>query len=216
MRTWSIVSIAGLMLAVVLSCEQSPTPVNAKDEPGSKVASAAAQAVVVDLDAVAKALGVDEAMTQQLKAFSANINDQLEKIGQQLKTEIETKQEAVGKTPTDEQKQELATMANDANRKFNNAQQEGRMRIDQAKMQLAMQFRQQVADVAKEIAQKRGAVQVVAAGGQVLWFDAQNDITGEVIDVLRKKQAELREKAASEPQQPAGSGSQPAGTGSGN
>ena len=196
MRTWSLISAAGLMLAVVLSCEQSPTPANAKAEPGATVASAAPETVVVDLDAVAKALGVDEAMAKQLKAFTENVNQQVGKIGQKLKADVAAKQEALGEEPTDEQRKELATLANEANRKFVSAQQEGRLRVTQARGQLVNQFREQVATVAKGIAEQRGATTVVSAGAQVLWFDPATDITGDVIDALRKKQAEARAKAA--------------------
>jgi len=201
MRSFGLIAAAPLVFIAVSGCNQSPAPAqaDAADKGATSAAPLAPGTVVVDLDAVAKALDMDDAMAAQLRQFSQGISNQVSEYAKQLQADIDAKQAEFGEEASDDQKKELIELAQEARRKFATAQQQGRMSIGQARNRLLSQFRAQVGKIAGEIALDRGATRVVSASALVLWYDPGTDITGEVIDRIRQMRAQAKANPAPAP-----------------
>ena len=161
-----------------------------------------AQAVdvaVMDLQAVAKALGRDDDFKQQLESAGKQLGEQLTQVSSALQNKLREEQAKLGENPTDEARGQLRKMAAEAQRKFQRSQNQARQKARQFQLQLATQFRKDVQPIATEIARARGA-SVVMLANSLMWFEPAIDITADVIGKMRamgssKPAAEEKKKA---------------------
>lgn len=140
---------------------------------------------VVDLDAVAKALGKDQTLTKQLQDVNNDINQQLTKIGQSYQQQLKDASDKAGPKPSDQDKKNLQAMQNDAQQKFAAYQQAGANKLRETQAKLADDFRNEVKPFAERFARQKGAGVVMVSTGMILWMDNQLDITGDVITAMR-------------------------------
>lgn len=190
-RSWISYSLLALLCAAsvcLTGCNEKGNPV-----------------AVVDLDAVAKALGKDQAITKQLQQNNAQITDQLNKIGQNFQQQLKDAADKAGPEPSDDQQKQLAAMRNDAQQKFAAIRQAGVNRLREAQLKLAEDFRNEVKPVAERFARQRGASVVLVSTGMILWMDNQVDITADVIGAMRSAPTSSAAPASA----PAPSGDQP-------
>ena len=150
--------------------------------------------LVVDLTAVARALGKDDEMSSMLDQARKQLNDQLLQIGVDLEQQVQDKKTALaeaneGKTST-EQDQELADFTRKANLQLQQTREVARQKAVSFRDKLVIDFRKEVMDVAAEIARERGAVRVTVAGAHLLWHESTIDITDEVIGAMRAAASE--------------------------
>lgn len=144
--------------------------------------------LVVDLAAVARALGRDDVMTQKLDQARNTLNTQLLKIGEDLEQQLKQKKDELEKASKKDKpagEKELGEMTRKANAQLKQTQQLARQKASTFRDKLIQDFREEVMDAAGGIAENRGASSVVAAGAHLLWYDSRNDITDEVIGVMR-------------------------------
>ena len=140
---------------------------------------------VVDLNAVAKAIGRDEAINARMESARVDLNQQLTQIAGDLEQQLKDEQEKVGAAPKPDEQQQLQEMAVRAQRQLAEKQQLAQQKATQFQLELVNEFRQQLAPVAEKVAKIRGADVVVVLDDSVLWFDSGVDITDEVIADLR-------------------------------
>jgi len=146
-----------------------------------------AQAVdvaVLDLQAVAKALGRDDAFKQELESAGKQLGEQLNKVSTNLQSQLRDEQAKLGENPSDEARSKLRQMAVEAQRKFKQSQLQARQQARQLQLQLATKFRADVQPIATEIARSKGAA-VVLMANSLMWFEPAIDITAEVIGKMR-------------------------------
>lgn len=145
---------------------------------------------VIDMAAVAKALGRDEVAKQQLEAANQQLRQQLTDVSAGLQEKLREEQSKLGEAPTPEDQQKLKRLAAEAQRQLQQSQAVARQRSVQFQNQLAGKFRAEVQPVAAEVASRHGASTVLMAN-TLLWFEPAVDITGAVIDALRAKGASM-------------------------
>lgn len=141
--------------------------------------------VVVDLNAVAKALGRDEVMKQEVGAAEKQLRDQLQEIADDLKQQVRVEQQKLNTESQQEEIQRVEQLALQAQQAFKAQQIAAQQKASQYREQLLQAFRSEVKAVAEPIARQRGARLVKFVGADVLWFDPGIDITGDVISGLR-------------------------------
>jgi Skp family chaperone for outer membrane proteins len=146
------------------------------------------QPLVVDLNAVARALGRDELMQQKLDGAYRQLNDQLSEIGSKLEKQLADRKAAL-KPDADEKQEDFDKLALQANRQLRQTQQLARQKGALYGARLVNEFRQEVLGVAKGIAEQRGAASIVVANNELLWHSSSIDITDEVIGALRARSA---------------------------
>jgi Skp family chaperone for outer membrane proteins len=151
---------------------------------------------VIDLDAVGRALGRDEVIAQQINQANQQLTSQLGQVAQDLQQQLEEereKYEVVG----DEARAELDQKTAVANQRLQQTQRLAQQRAQEFRTAVINEFRNEVQPYASEIARERGAVAVVTVATPMLWFDAEVDITDEVIAAMRKAGLERTGEASS-------------------
>lgn len=147
--------------------------------------TAPTNAAVVDLDAVAKAIGKDEEISEQIDAAVQQINERLVEAAQQMQQQLQEEREALGDDPDEEQVARLRQMALQARQNVQNNRTLAELRRDEVRKELIQQFREEARPVAERVAKERGANVVLLANDNVLWYEAAADITGAVITEMR-------------------------------
>lgn len=150
---------------------------------------------IIDLDSVARALGRDDVIAQQINQANQQLSSQLGKVAENLKEQLS---EERGKYPVmgDEAKKDLQAKTAEANQKLQQTQRLAQQKSAQFRTAVINAFREEVQPYASEIAKKRGAVAVITVATPMLWFDSKADITGEVIAAMRKAGLERTAKPA--------------------
>ena len=148
----------------------------------------AADVAVLDLQAVAKALGRDDDFKLQLESAGKQLGEQLSQVSTVLQQQLREEQAKLGDDPSDEDRVKLRQMAVEAQRKIQQSQQQARLKARQFQLQLATRFRQDVQPVAAEVARAKGA-SVVMLSNSLMWFEPAVDITAEVIGKMRAMQS---------------------------
>lgn len=164
--------------------------------------------LVVDLAAVARAMGKDDEMSAMLDQARQVLNEQLIQIGGDLEQQVQDKKtelekSAKGKTG-DDQQQELVEFTRKANLQLQQTREVARQKAVTFRDKLVQEFRKEVMDVAIDIARDKGAVSVSIAGNHLLWHDSSIDITDEVIGTLRAAMPKQNREATTEAEVEAG------------
>jgi Skp family chaperone for outer membrane proteins len=164
--------------------------------PGSSTIARTGSVAVVDVDAVAKQLGVDAAVERQIKDAETSLNSQLGALQASLRKQYEDKSKEL-LAPQDNlalphadpmaAKQQLAEFEKRLNQQLLQAQQTARNNFSVYRSNLLQSFRNEVAPVAKKIAKEHGCGVVLTKNEAVLLaFDESHDITSAVVEELRK------------------------------
>ncbi len=148
--------------------------------------------LVVDLDAVAKATGRQEVMQKELEFANVRLTEQLKLVASQLEEAVSDEKDKLGKSPSKEQKQQLEALALQAQQQLANSKNLAVQQSSEIRSDLILKFRQEVAQIAREVAKKSGSKLVVVSGYETLWFDPAADITDEVISVMRARGSSSR------------------------
>jgi Skp family chaperone for outer membrane proteins len=140
---------------------------------------------IIDLDAVARALGRDEVIAQQVNQANQQLTSQLQEIAQSLQAEIDQEREAL-QVVSDEQEAELARKAQEANQRLAQTRQLAQQRAQEFRQAVINNFRNEVQPYAEEVATKRGAKAILTVAAPMIWYDNKVDITGDVIAKMRE------------------------------
>lgn len=143
-----------------------------------------AAVAIIDLDAVARALGRDDVIAQQINIANQQLAGQLGQVATNLQQQVQARRDeydVIG----DEAEQELQQLTAVANQRLQQTQQLAQQRSAQFRQAVINSFRNEVTPYAQKIATERGAVAVVTVATPMLWFDANADITDEVIAAMR-------------------------------
>jgi Skp family chaperone for outer membrane proteins len=143
--------------------------------------------VVVDVVAVAKALGRDDTFRSQMQAVNQKLNEQLQAIQRNLQEQVDAKKAEFGEELTEEQTQQLRRLTQAANQRLAQARFVAQQRQAQVSGALGNQFRDEIKPIAEKIAADVGASVAVMNTNNLLWYSTEADITGMVIDQLRAK-----------------------------
>ena len=147
------------------------------------------QAVVIDLDAVARALGEDALISRKVEKNRETLEAELKKIAKSLQDEIDKKKtEVAGLKDKKERKkaeQALQQLTLESARKLKQSRQLAEQKAAQYRLQQFQAFREKVKQAVGPVARKHHALMVKLVTADTLWHDPAIDITGEVIDALR-------------------------------
>lgn len=137
---------------------------------------------VLDLDEVARLLGQDVHISQTFEADKRLLTGQVESLRSQLQQELETKKNAVGETPSQEDTQSIIAYARAANSQIDSATTAAAQELARRRDAQVGAFRSSVRPIAASVAQMRGFTLVVPKNEAIyLSFDPSIDITQEVV-----------------------------------
>jgi Skp family chaperone for outer membrane proteins len=143
---------------------------------------------VVDLDRVAKELGRDVQMANDLKSSQTALLNELATIQKDANEELKKMQTELGEDAPAEELQKLKQTADIAQQRFNQLQKTADVKLGQRRDFLVASFRQQARPIVYQVAKDHGAKAVVTE--TVLYtFDETIDITDAVIAKMRSTPA---------------------------
>ncbi|MEJ2139687.1 MAG: OmpH family outer membrane protein [Gammaproteobacteria bacterium] len=140
---------------------------------------------IMDLSAIAKATGQDEAIRQDAETARAELSAQLQQLATNLEQQLAAEREKVGISPSEADQQRLQEMTMQARQQISNAQMQAQSQASLMEQELVTAFRDKLTPLAEEIAKAKGASAVLAADSYLFWFDPTIDITDEVIAAWR-------------------------------
>lgn len=139
---------------------------------------------VIDLDQVARALGRDDVIAQQINQATQQLSAQLTEVARTLQQELEEERgryEVIG----DEAEKELEEKTAAANLRLQQTQALAQQRAAEFRQSVINNFRAEVQPYASEAAKSRGAKAVITVATPMIWFDSRVDITEDVIAKMR-------------------------------
>ncbi|MEE4299996.1 MAG: OmpH family outer membrane protein [Pseudomonadales bacterium] len=170
---------------------------------------------IIDLDAVARALGRDDVIAQQINQANQQLAGELGQVATNLQQQVQARRDAF-EVIGDEAEQELQQLTAAANQRLQQTQQLAQQRSAQFRQAVINSFRSEVTPYAQQIASERGAVAVLTVATPMLWFDSDADITDEVIAEMRRAGLEQASRPATmSTSEPASSAPQGEGEGDG-
>lgn len=179
-----------VLLAAVLAGCIPPTQSN----------KASGGVAVVDLEAVAKRLGRDVSIAEELKSSGNSLGLQLTSVQKELQAAFEKKKQEIGSSPTQTELQGLEELERNLNVQFQQKQQEAQQELNAKRNALVVRFREEVKPIAMRIAQGRGCSTVLVKNDNVI-LDSSNayEITDEVIGEMVRMHGGSSAAAAAEP-----------------
>ena len=174
------------MFAVVVVAGCNPT-MNRVDNNVDAESEPVVNTVIVDLDAVSKASGQDEIISEKMKAVNADLTLQLGDIVTSFNKQLADQKKKFGVDISIEEQQKLQEMLIKANQLLAQKQTEANLKAQQYKEGLIKKWRDKIQPLVKAIADKKHATVVLVKSSSVMWFDSAIDITDEMIASLREK-----------------------------
>lgn len=140
---------------------------------------------VVDLDAVAKAVGRHDSMNAELEAATQQLNQVLQQAAANIQAEYAAEKKRLGDELTDQGKARLAQLAARAQQVVARNKIVAQNARANVRATLINKFREHVRPLTERVARDRGANVVLIANQNVVWHDSAIDITGAVIDAYK-------------------------------
>ncbi len=163
---------------------------------GAKAGSVA----IVDLDEIARRLGRDLQMNEQVAQREQAYNEQLVSIQSQIREQLAARSEALGETPTEAQKQELEKIPQQLAGELTQARHKARADVLHFRRRLVDHLREELKPVARQAAAERGLTIVMTKNDSVVFDVAPEcDVTEAVIAKLQATATASRPAAETEP-----------------
>jgi len=177
--------------------------------------------LLVDLDAVARAMGWDQRIQLAVEQATEDLNGQLLKAAQEMDADLKKQQAELGGNPTPDQQARLRQLKLLVDQKIQSNKVIAQNARDRVRNEQILLFRNEVKPISGRVAKKHGAEVVLRTNDEVIWYDAAVDITGEIISEMRSQSHSVSGAASgtssevnetNRPPQPAATADQPAGT----
>lgn len=145
----------------------------------ASVASAQSGGVaVLDIDAVARQLGVEEKVRVDLIGMQNSLNQELQKTQGALQNQMMGVERAAGQNPTEEQRRQIVATNQQLNSEFNRLKSQAQNTLAQERVRLINEFRIQLEPIALKAAKAKGMdVVLMKVTPPVFAYTAAVDIT---------------------------------------
>jgi Skp family chaperone for outer membrane proteins len=150
---------------------------------------------VVDLDAVAKAIGKDLAMSAEAEQKVAQLNQELAQLQEAMNRHLAGKREELGDDLTDAQKRQLLLAKAKLESTYRDKKAIAERKFARYKQELVGQFREETKPILREVAARRGLSIVIPKNEALLLTVASEvDLTDDVVLEIRKLQPPSNEE----------------------
>lgn len=166
---------------------------------------------ILDIDAVAKELGVEEQVRVTLVSMQESLNAELQKAQSTLQAQMNGVEQAAGENPTDEKKQEVLATNQQLNAEFNRLKMQAEQNLVQERVRLINDFRIKLEPVALEVAKGKGYDVVLMKVTPPLFASAPEvDITADTAKLAKSKGMQVQVTPAAAAPAPAAAPTAPA------
>lgn len=171
----SMVVLGGL-LVLSAGCGLKPS-----DQTAAKAAKSVGGVGVVDLDMVAKRLGRDIEMSNDVQERLTSLNNKLSTLRDSLRRLYDEKKDRFGESPTEEQEKELLATRDRMDQQLLELKRKSEIELANFRQALVDQFREQAKPVLRDVAAARGlSIVIPKNNGLLLTIDPAVEITDEV------------------------------------
>jgi Skp family chaperone for outer membrane proteins len=133
---------------------------------------------VLDIDAVARELGIEEKVRVDLVSMQNSLNMELQKTQAALQNQMLGVERAAGQNPTEEQRRQIVATNQQLNSEFNRLKAQAQNTLAQERVRLINEFRIQLEPYALEAAKAKGLhVVLMKVTPPVFTYAAEVDIT---------------------------------------
>lgn len=133
---------------------------------------------VLDIDAVARELGVEENVQRELASLQKGLARDLQKSQAQLQSEMNGVETAAGENPSEAQLRQIRATSQQLNSEFNRLKQQAERTLAQERVRLINEFRTRLEPIAREAAaEKELDVILMKVTPPVFTFAPEVDIT---------------------------------------
>lgn len=165
-----LMALVVVAAAVAAGCDRAPVNVG-----------------VIDVAAVARALGRDDVMTAQVTEVNRSLQAQLLQRSELIRAQLQTQRDALGEDASEEAMGQFEETLREANEEFDKIQRTAVVRSRQVRDALVTKFRREVTQVAQEVASTKGLRAIFSSDATLLWYEPALDITDEVIAEMRAR-----------------------------
>lgn len=156
---------------------------------------------VLDIDAVARALGVEEKVRVDLVSMQNNLNAELQKTQTALQNQMAAFERSKGENPDDAEKREIVATNQQLNSEFNRLKGQAQNTLAQERVRLINEFRIQLEPIALKAAKAKGLdVVLMKVTPPVFTYGSEVDITEDTAKLA--EEAGMRVEIPEEPETP--------------
>lgn len=158
---------------------------------------------VLDIDAVARELGVEEKVRVDLLNMQNSLNQELQKTQSALQNQMTGVERAAGQNPTEEQRRQIVATNQQLNSEFNRLKGQAQNTLASERVRLINEFRIKLEPIALEAAKAKNLdVVLMKVTPPVFAFASAVDITEETTKLAREAGMEVDIAAAAEQARP--------------
>ena len=133
---------------------------------------------ILDIDAVARNLGVEEKVRVDLVSMQNNLNAELQKTQQTLQSQMAGVEQSAGENPTEEQRRQILATNQQLNAEFNRLKQQAQQQLANERVRLINEFRIKLEPIALDAAREKGLeVVLMKVTPPVFAYGPEVDIT---------------------------------------
>lgn len=153
---------------------------------------------VLDIDAVARQLGVEEKVRVDLLNMQNSLNQELQKTQSALQNQMMGVERAAGQNPSEEQRRQIVATNQQLNSEFNRLKAQAQNTLAQERVRLINEFRIQLEPIALKAAKEKGLhVVLMKVTPPVFTYATEVDITEATAKLA--EEAGMRVEAAAAP-----------------
>jgi len=111
---------------------------------------------ILDIDAVARNLGVEEKVRVDLVSMQNTLNTELQKTQQTLQSQMAGVEQSAGENPTEEQRRQIMATNQQLNAEFNRLKTQAQQQLASERVRLINEFRIKLEPIALDAARAKG------------------------------------------------------------
>lgn len=147
---------------------------------------------ILDIDAVARELGVEEKVRVDLLGMQNALNQELQKTQGALQNQMTGVERAAGQNPTEEQRRQIVATNQQLNSEFNRLKTQAQNTLASERVRLINEFRIKLEPIALEAAKSKNLdVVLMKVTPPVFAFSNAVDITEKTTELARKAGMEV-------------------------
>ncbi|MDF1849910.1 MAG: OmpH family outer membrane protein [Verrucomicrobiales bacterium] len=155
---------------------------------------------ILDIDAVARQLGIEEQVRVELAALQKRLAQDLQKTQAQLQTEMNGVQRAAGENPSEQQLRQIRATSQQLNSEFARLKTQAEQSLAQERVRMINEFRIKLEPIAKDAAAERGLdVVIMKVTPPVFTFSSNVDITEATYKLAVEAGMQVKPAATSAP-----------------
>jgi Skp family chaperone for outer membrane proteins len=168
---------------------------------------------VLDIDEVAKQLGVEEKVRVDLLNMQNNLNADLQRTQETMQKQMTGVEQAAGENPTEEQKRQIVATNQQLNEEFNRLKAQAQNNLAQERVRMINEFRIRLEPIALQAAQAIGLeVVLMKVTPPVFTYATSVDITQSTVKLALEAGMQVKAAEVTNAPAPAAPAATPAAT----